>query len=228
MTADFERFDALLARVGAPIAATSPAGAVDELDAACASIGLTPPPGLRDWYRWRNGPGPLAPDSPALLIGRFAAVDVATALAVRDMELDATAANPVEEFRYQPGWFPISAGAGTSGIIAVDCDTQPGTIVMFDPHIEMPEIVDDRIAADVAELVDRYIWLLESDKVTGPEPHWPHRIQIALFADDPWVYNLLRAAPERAPRTTPTTYFGIEHMTGKTIGTTTAPAGHGR
>ena len=190
MTADFERFDALLARVGAPIAATPHADAADELDAACASIGVTAPPGLRDWYCWRNGPGPLAPDSPALLIGRFAAVDVATALEVRAIELDATAAVP-EDFKYQPGWFPISAGAGTSGVIAVDCDTQPGTVVLFDAHSQMPETADDRIAADVAELVDRYITLLDSDMVTGPEPHWPHRVQIKLFADDPWVYNLL-------------------------------------
>jgi hypothetical protein len=191
VTADFERFDALLARVGAPIAATPHVNAVDELDAACASLGLTPPPGLRDWYRWRNGPGPLAPDSPALLLGRFAAVDVATALRLREIELDSTAGLQNDAFTYQPGWFPILAGAGTSGVIAVDCDTQPGTIVLFDPQSEMPETADDRIAADVGELVDRYITVLESDMVTGPEPHWPHRVQIELFADDPWVYNLL-------------------------------------
>ena len=35
LTADFERFDALLARCGAPIAATPHADAADELDAAC-------------------------------------------------------------------------------------------------------------------------------------------------------------------------------------------------
>jgi hypothetical protein len=119
-----------------------------------------------------------------------AAVDDATALEVRAIELDATAAVP-EDFKYRPGWFPILAGAGTSGVIAVDCDTQPGTVVLFDAHSEMPETADDRIAADVAELVDRYITLLDSDMVTGPEPHWPHRVQIELFADDPWVYNLL-------------------------------------
>lgn len=70
MTVDFERFDDLLARRDAPIAATAKENAVDELDAACASLGLTPPPGLREWYSWRNGPGPLSPDSPARLIGR--------------------------------------------------------------------------------------------------------------------------------------------------------------
>ena len=191
MTVDFERFDDLLARCGAPIAATANENAVDELDAACASLGLTPPPGLRAWYSWRNGPGPLSPDSPARLIGRFAAVDVATALEVRWSELDASAAIDVEDFKYQPGWFPILVGALASGVIAVDCDAQPGTIVMSDPHIEMPETVDARIAADVAELVDRYIWVLESDRVSPPEPEWPNRINIALFDDDPWVYNLL-------------------------------------
>ncbi len=191
MKADFERFDALLARVGAPIASTPHENAVDELDAACVALGLTPPPGLRDWYRWRNGPGPLSPDSPALLIGRLAAVDVVTALEIRDMELDATADIPNGNFRYQPGWFPILAGAGTSGVIAVDCDIRPGTIILFDSHLEMPAIADDRIAADVAELVDRYITLLESDKVTGPEPNWPYRVRFALFDDDPWVYRML-------------------------------------
>lgn len=114
-----------------------------------------------------------------------------TVLLVRSIELDATAAIDVEDFKYQPGWFPILAGAGTSGVIAVDCDAQPGTIVMFDSHAEMPETVDARIAADVAELVDRYIWVLESDRVSPPEPDWPNRINIALFDDDPWVYNLL-------------------------------------
>jgi len=191
MTVDSERFDDLLAHCGAPIAATAHENAVDELDAACASLGLTPPAGLREWYRWRNGPGPLSPDGPARLVGRFDPVDVETAIEVRGIELDATAAIDVEDFKYQPGWFPILVDAGTSGVIAVDCDTQPGTIVMFDPHVEMPETVDDRIAADVAELVDRCIWLLESGKVSGPGPDWPHRVKIAIMDDDPWVYNLL-------------------------------------
>lgn len=191
MTADFERFDELLAQVGSPIARTPRYGAVDELDAACAQLGLTPPPGLRDWYGWRNGPGPLEPDSPALLIGRFAALDVAGAVEVRAFEIEGTADITDERFVYRPGWFPILAGAGTSGVIAVDCDTQPGTVVLFDAHSEMPEHPDDRIAADVGELVDRYIGLIESGRVTGPEPHWPHRVQIALVDDDPWVSNLL-------------------------------------
>ena len=80
-----------------------PADAADELDVASASIGLTAPPGLRDWYCWRNRPGPLAPDSPAFLIGRFAAVDVATALEVRAIELDATAAVPEDSSISQDG-----------------------------------------------------------------------------------------------------------------------------
>lgn len=173
MTADFGRLDEVLAEAGAPIAATPHVDASAELDAACAALGLSAPDGLRDWYRWQNGPAPLAPDSPARFVGRFAAVDVATAVRKRQVELDATEDAPAD-FRYQPEWFPILAGAGISGVIAVDCDTQPGTIVLYDQASELPEQLDDRIAVDVDELVRRFIALFESGRVSGPSERWPH------------------------------------------------------
>lgn len=191
MTADFERLDELLAEAGAPVAATPHVDASADLEAACAKLGLSVPDGLRDWYRWRNGPGPLTPDSPARFVGRFAAVDVATAVRVRHIELDATAAIPAD-LRYQPGWFPILAGAGISGVIAVDCDTQPGTIVLCDQASELPERLDDRIAVDVDELVRRFIALFESGRVSGPADRWPHWLEIERGeGNDWWVYDAL-------------------------------------
>jgi hypothetical protein len=171
--------EAALSSIGSPFVAHSPQPAsVDHVLDTFARIGLTPPPSLVEWYRWRNGDGEPDGDfarASCYLIGAFACHTVEESasryLSLRDDLGD------LDYIPYEHGWFPLLQSQHFSRVLCVDCVASPGSVVMYDTHDDSPKSSDERRFATVEELVNFYVTIIESGWITS-SPTSPIGLQI--------------------------------------------------